>query len=252
MGDGAVIRIAPGATIERPLHLVFVASGRPAASFTRSLVMVGERARAMLIESHEVRPAPATRSMPHWNWRSATTPMSTTSRSSAKAPRRCMSRRLRRRSAARRGSTRFSFVIGGAVVRNQIFLSFDGEETVAGIRGATLLKARQHADTTLVVRHIAARLPEPRGVQVGARRRGPRRVPGPHHRQTARAADRRQDDDAGAAPLRQRRSRYQAGTGNLRRRRAMRPRRHRRRARRRTEILPDGARHPRAPKPKPS
>ena len=53
MGDGAVIRIAPGANIARPLHLVFVASGKPAASFTRSLVVIGERARAMLIESHE-------------------------------------------------------------------------------------------------------------------------------------------------------------------------------------------------------
>ncbi|MGB6729604.1 MAG: Fe-S cluster assembly protein SufD, partial [Xanthobacteraceae bacterium] len=38
MGDGAVIRIAAGATIERPLHLLLVASGKPAASFVRSLV----------------------------------------------------------------------------------------------------------------------------------------------------------------------------------------------------------------------
>ena len=47
------------------------------------------------------------------------------------------------------------------MVRNQLFLDFDGEETVAGIRGATLLKGKQHADTTLVVRHIGRRLPEP-------------------------------------------------------------------------------------------
>ncbi|HTV34894.1 MAG TPA: Fe-S cluster assembly protein SufD, partial [Xanthobacteraceae bacterium] len=38
MGDGAVIRLADGATIERPLHLVFVASQKPAAMFARSLV----------------------------------------------------------------------------------------------------------------------------------------------------------------------------------------------------------------------
>jgi len=41
------------------------------------------------------------------------------------------------------------------VVRNQLFLKFDGEETVAGIRGATLLKGKQHADTTLVANHVA-------------------------------------------------------------------------------------------------
>src|SRR5580692_12385792 len=38
MGDGAVIRIAAGSTIERPIHLLFVASDKPAATFTRSLV----------------------------------------------------------------------------------------------------------------------------------------------------------------------------------------------------------------------
>jgi Fe-S cluster assembly protein SufD len=49
----------------------------------------------------------------------------------------------------------FTFTTGGAVVRNQLFLKFDGEETVAGIRGASLLKGRQHADTTLVADHLA-------------------------------------------------------------------------------------------------
>jgi Fe-S cluster assembly protein SufD len=49
----------------------------------------------------------------------------------------------------------FTFTTGGAVVRNQIFLRFDGEETVAGIRGATLLQGRQHADTSLVADHVA-------------------------------------------------------------------------------------------------
>jgi Fe-S cluster assembly protein SufD len=49
----------------------------------------------------------------------------------------------------------FTFTAGGAVVRNQLFLKFDGEGTVAGIRGATLVKGNQHADTTLVVNHVA-------------------------------------------------------------------------------------------------
>jgi len=49
----------------------------------------------------------------------------------------------------------FTFTTGGAVVRNQIFLRFGGEETVAGIRGATLLAGKQHADTTLVIEHAS-------------------------------------------------------------------------------------------------
>ena len=43
--------------------------------------------------------------------------------------------------------------LGGAVVRNQLSVRFDGEGTSVDIRGATLLKGRQHADTTLVADH---------------------------------------------------------------------------------------------------
>jgi len=49
----------------------------------------------------------------------------------------------------------FTFTTGGAVVRNQLFVRFAGEETLANIRGATLLKGRQHVDTTMVVDHAA-------------------------------------------------------------------------------------------------
>ena len=55
-----------------------------------------------------------------------------------------------------RASTRLCYTIGGAVTRNQLFLRFGGEGTVANIRGASLLKGRQHADTTLVVDHAVA------------------------------------------------------------------------------------------------
>jgi Fe-S cluster assembly protein SufD len=41
-------------------------------------------------------------------------------------------------------------------VRNQLFVRFTGEGTIAGIRGASLLKGRQHADTTLVADHAVA------------------------------------------------------------------------------------------------
>ena len=49
----------------------------------------------------------------------------------------------------------FSFTTGGAVVRNQIFLRFDGEGTEPSFRcrGANLLRGRQHVDTTIVADH---------------------------------------------------------------------------------------------------
>jgi Fe-S cluster assembly protein SufD len=49
----------------------------------------------------------------------------------------------------------FTFNVGGGVVRNQLFVRFDGEGTLASIRGASLLKGTQHADTTVVADHKA-------------------------------------------------------------------------------------------------
>jgi Fe-S cluster assembly protein SufD len=155
MGDGAVIRVAAGATLERPLHLVFAASAKPAASFVRSLMIVEPGARVMLIESHE-GPAGSDYQV------NAALELFVGDRAYVDhvklvgegADALHVSTLAAAVGAKARFNT-FTFTIGGAVVRNQLFLKFDGEETVANIRGATLLKGRQHADTTLVVKHIA-------------------------------------------------------------------------------------------------
>jgi Fe-S cluster assembly protein SufD len=157
MGDGAVVRIAAGATTGRPIHLLFVSSDKPAATFTRSLIVVEKGARAMLIESHE-GPAGSDYQVnaaveifvgdeahvDHVKLIGEGTEALHVSTLAAAV------------GAHARFNT-FTFTAGGAIVRNQMFLKFDGEETVAGIRGATLLKGNQHADSTLVVNHNAPR-----------------------------------------------------------------------------------------------
>src|SRR5580693_5691355 len=155
MGDGAVIRIAAGSTIERPIHLLFVASDKPAATFTRSLVVVEEGARAMVIESHE-GPAGSdyqvNAALEIFVGDEAHVDHVKIIGEGADAL------HVSTLAAAIGASARFNaftFTTGGTVVRNQLFLKFDGEGTVAGIRGATLLKGHQHADTALVANHIA-------------------------------------------------------------------------------------------------
>jgi Fe-S cluster assembly protein SufD len=155
MGDGAVIRIGAGCIIERPLHLLFVASEIPAATFVRSLIVVEPGARVMLIESHEgpsgsdyqvnaavelfVGDGAHVDHVKLIGEGSDALHVST----------------LAAAIGAKARFNTFTFTAGGAVVRNQLFLNFDGEGTVAGIRGATLIKGRQHVDTTLVANHIA-------------------------------------------------------------------------------------------------
>jgi Fe-S cluster assembly protein SufD len=155
MGDGAVIRIGVAATIERPLHLVFVASAKPAAMFVRSLVVAAPGARAMLIETHE-GPAGSDYQV------NSALELVVGERAHidhvkviGEGADALHVSTLAAAVAARARFSTFTFTIGGAVVRNQTFLNFDGEDTVASIRGATLLKDHQHADNTVVANHIA-------------------------------------------------------------------------------------------------
>jgi Fe-S cluster assembly protein SufD len=151
MGDGAVIRVAAGATLARPIHLIFVnASAGPASVYLRSLVIAEKGARAMLVESHVGPGAYQVNTAlelevgdeAHFDHIKVTTAgelhVST----------------LMATIGARARFNELLFTTGAAaVVRNQLLVRFDGVGTVAAIRGASLLRGRQHADTTLVVEH---------------------------------------------------------------------------------------------------
>ncbi len=155
MGDGAVIRVRAGATIKRPLHLVFAASQKPAASFARSLMIVGERARVMLIESYEGPAGSGYQANAALELFVADEAHVDHVKIIGEGADALHISTLAAAIGARARFNTFTFTAGGAVVRNQLFLKFDGEETIAHIGGATLLKGRQHADTTLVVNHAA-------------------------------------------------------------------------------------------------
>jgi Fe-S cluster assembly protein SufD len=156
MGDGAVIRVGPGAALVRPLHLVFVNAGEPAAVFTRSLVVLDKGARAMLVESHEGPPG---------NEHQVNTALELLVGDGAHVDHVKLTGEgagalhvssLMAAVGAHARFNAFLFTTGGAIVRNQLFVRFDGEGTIAGIRGASLLRGKEHADTTLVVEHGSA------------------------------------------------------------------------------------------------
>jgi Fe-S cluster assembly protein SufD len=154
MGDGAVIRVAPGARIARPIHLVFCFTGPvPATVFTRSLVSVGAGAAVTLVESHEGPDgldyqvntaleivAGDGAEIDHVKIGTEGTAALHVSTLTAALGRNVQFRDL-------------NFTVGGAAVRNQIFARCDGSGSTLSLNGATLLKGRQHADATLVVDH---------------------------------------------------------------------------------------------------
>jgi Fe-S cluster assembly protein SufD len=160
MGDGAVIRVAADATVERPIHLVFAASGeKPAAIFTRSLVVIDRGARVMLVESHEGQGSGARVNETQVNSavdlivgdEAHVDHVKITDEAAGTLH---VSSLMASVGAHARFNT-FTFNIGGAVIRNQLFVRFAGDGTVAGIGGASLIRGRQHVDTTLVAEHAA-------------------------------------------------------------------------------------------------
>ncbi|HET9815744.1 MAG TPA: Fe-S cluster assembly protein SufD [Xanthobacteraceae bacterium] len=158
MGDGALIHVASGAALAQPIHLVFVnAAGEAAAIFARSLVVIEDGARAMLLESHigcsdaSEHQVNAVLELKVGDGAHVDHVKITGEGAGALHVSTLMAA-----VGAHARFNEFLFTIGGGVVRNQAFVRFGGEGTVAGIRGATLLKGRQHADTTLVAEHAAA------------------------------------------------------------------------------------------------
>src|SRR5581483_3329710 len=135
MGDGAVIHVAAGAATERPLHLVFFNSDTPMSLFTRSLVVVEEGARAMLIESHEGDEDTDYQVNTALELKVGDRAHVDHVKLIGEGAKALHVSSLMAAVGAQARFNAFSFLTGGAAVRNQMFLHFAGAETVAGIRG---------------------------------------------------------------------------------------------------------------------
>jgi Fe-S cluster assembly protein SufD len=157
MGDGAVIRVADGAALAQPLHLVFFNSGaRMASVYARSLVTVGNGARAMIIESHEGVAGCDAQVNAALELKVGDRAHVDHIKITGEGAGALHVSTLMASVGAHARFNEFLFTGAGAVVRNQLFVRFQGEGTVAGIRGASLLRGDQHVDTTLVTEHGAS------------------------------------------------------------------------------------------------
>lgn len=155
MTDGVVIRVAAGAAIERPIQLVFSYAGEAGAVFTRSLVTVGDGAALTLIETHQGPPA-VDYQVNH--------ALELVVGDQARVDHVKIGREgeaalhigsLMARVGKQARLHEFAFTTGSAVTRNQLFVQLAGADTLCGVRGATLVRGRQHIDTTMVIDHAA-------------------------------------------------------------------------------------------------
>jgi Fe-S cluster assembly protein SufD len=154
MGDGVVVGVADGATVARPIHLVFVStSAKPVSVFTRSLVSIGKGATASIIETHESADGIDSQVNHALDVSIADEGRLDHVKIAREGDRTLHIATLVTEIGAKAHLNDFTFTAGGAVTRNQIAMRLNGSGTHAGIRGATLLKDRQHTDNTLIVDH---------------------------------------------------------------------------------------------------
>jgi Fe-S cluster assembly protein SufD len=154
MGDGAIIAVAAGVTVERPLHLVFVyASDQAAAVYSRSQVVIGAGSRVTLLESHvgsdgidyQINTALTLSIGDGAEVEHVKVGLDGNAALHLATVVATLGKGVKYRD--------FIFTTGGAVVRNQLFVSCNGPDSEIGLRGASMLAGRQHADTTLVLDH---------------------------------------------------------------------------------------------------
>ncbi len=154
--DGAVIGIADGARLEKPLLIVSVSAGSEARFVaTRNIVSVGPGAHATIVEVFVTLPGAASNSQV-----SAVTEIGVAKGASVTHVKCALgagrSTHLSNwlvdlaEGADYRG---FQFTAGTALARNQLAVTFGGERAKVDLSGAFLALGHEHIDTTLVVDH---------------------------------------------------------------------------------------------------
>ncbi|RTL86099.1 MAG: Fe-S cluster assembly protein SufD [Hyphomicrobiales bacterium] len=155
MQDGVILRIPAGMALERPIELSSLVSGEaPQSSFSRSLVILGEGAKATIVESVGAlgaAPAQDNQALILRLARGAALHLVSHVTGQGDALVRVMSLVAHLDAGAELDS--HALLEGAGLLRRQIFARLDGENAKIVLNGATLARGRQHVDTTLVVDH---------------------------------------------------------------------------------------------------
>jgi Fe-S cluster assembly protein SufD len=155
MQDGVVLQIAADAEVAQPIELATFTSGDTAhAAVTRTLVVMGQDARATIVETAAAlgaAPAQTNHALILRLASGAALDHVAHAGSGALADVRVMSLLAHLDEKAR--LTSFALLEGAGLTRRQIFARLDGEHAHVSLNGATLARGRQHVDTTLVVDH---------------------------------------------------------------------------------------------------
>jgi Fe-S cluster assembly protein SufD len=157
MQDGVVLEVAPGTQVAEPITLVTAtASSTPLARYIRSLVVVGKGASVRIAETclgDGGRSGQTIGCLVLSVGDEAKVGHTAAVTDTFAGSLRLDSFIAELGTKAKLDS--FALITGGGLVRRQIFLRFAGADAVGTLSGVSLLRGREHADTTLFVTHSA-------------------------------------------------------------------------------------------------
>lgn len=152
--DGAIVRVANGVKLDKPLLIVFVATGSRAQFTTvRNVISIGDGATAAVIEAHVVAGASAggqTNTLSEVSTGKGATLTHVKIAAAASAAHLANWNVSLGADATYRG---FQYTSGQVLARNQVHAVYAGEGGKLDLSGAYLVRGTEHVDTTLVVDH---------------------------------------------------------------------------------------------------
>jgi Fe-S cluster assembly protein SufD len=155
--DGALVHVADGVVLEKPIQLVFVSrpAAAPRVAFPRNLVVAGENAQATVVETYcgvgagEMLTVPVTElvaadaaNLDHYRLQQE---LYDTHHVALQ----------QYRTGRHTTLSSHSLSFGGRLVRNDVRAELAGEGGSCTLNGLYLVKGRQHVDTHMWVEHIA-------------------------------------------------------------------------------------------------
>ncbi|HXO21756.1 MAG TPA: Fe-S cluster assembly protein SufD [Thermoanaerobaculia bacterium] len=163
--DGAYVRLAPGTVVREPIHLLFLSTGKPVdgaapVTFPRNLLVIGESAQATVVETYAALDGPETPETKGRYFTCAVTELVAGPNSAVDHY------KVQRESLGAfhlatfevwqdRSSTlsSHSIALGGALVRNDVNATLDGEGIDTHLNGLYVVGGTQFVDNHMRVEH---------------------------------------------------------------------------------------------------
>jgi len=158
ISDGAFIELARDAVVDQPIHLVFI-SGGEGVSHPRNLIVAGRHSRAAIIESYvslrdsEYFTNPVTEIVVGEGAHIDHYKLQRESESAFHVG----TVQIREERDGQLHS--FSFTVGGALARTNVYTSLDGDAATCTLNGLYLTDGTQHIDNQTSIEHIAPNCP---------------------------------------------------------------------------------------------